>query len=254
MTSKAIVLGCGPAGLMAAHAALMGGFDDVRIYSKPRKSYMNGAQYLHAPIPGITNVADVFNVEYQLWGSTLDYRTKVYDADYDGTVSPQELESDHLAWDIRKTYDSLWSIYKPFIRSFDAGHDMEKVMGLGADLVVSSIPLPAICNSFSHGFKSTKVWSGEHQMIPLHPDNTVVCNGNASPAWYRSASIQGHVTTEWPQSTKPPVFPLWEVEKPVATNCDCWPSVLRVGRYGSWRKGVLSHQAYGEVLELAQAA
>ena len=95
---KVVVLGCGPAGLIAAHAAAMQGAD-IRIMSKPRKSFMNGAQYLHKHING-TPYSDPFQVSYEMLGSPEQYRLKVYGAKWDGTVSPEDLEESHKGWDI----------------------------------------------------------------------------------------------------------------------------------------------------------
>jgi len=36
------------------------------------------------------------------------------------------------------------------------------------------------------------------------------------------------------------------VEKPIRTSCRCFPDVHRMGRYGKWKKGVLSHEAWEE--------
>ena len=48
------VLGCGPAGLIAAWAAEQAGAD-VQIYSKKVQSIIPGSQYLHGPIPGVSS-------------------------------------------------------------------------------------------------------------------------------------------------------------------------------------------------------
>ena len=46
------ILGCGPTGLVAAHACAMKHIPFV-IFSKKRKSFLFGSQYLHEPIPGV---------------------------------------------------------------------------------------------------------------------------------------------------------------------------------------------------------
>src|SRR4051794_14558085 len=107
------VLGCGPAGLMAAHAAKVCGAD-VDIFSRKRKSELFGCQYLHAPIPGMTDVAPV-TVRYMLNGDIEGYRRKVYGDTWDGEVSPEDLLGNHDAWDIRRTYDNLWAKYGGYI-------------------------------------------------------------------------------------------------------------------------------------------
>src|SRR5678809_864059 len=60
---RVLILGCGPSGLIAAHAAYNRGADFI-VVSKARKSFMNGAQYLHAPIPGVS-IKEPFLINYE---------------------------------------------------------------------------------------------------------------------------------------------------------------------------------------------
>lgn len=252
---KVLVLGCGPAGLMAAHAAAMEGCD-IRIASKARKSHMRGAQYLHAPIPVATSSAS-FRIEYTLLGTAEDYRSKVYGDEWDGTVSPEDLAETHDAWDIREAYDWLWDTYGDYVMDVDLsdkrGDFWQSTSVLEADIVISTVPATLLCRS-SHTFGYTKIWSTDQPMVPL-ADDRVVCNGESAPAWYRAARIQGWDTVEWSGWVqRPPITPLWEVTKPLKTNCRCLPNVHRMGRYGKWEKGVLSHSAFYETAELITKA
>ena len=251
---KVAVLGCGPAGLMAAHGARNAGAH-VAIYSERRKSPLYGAQYLHAPIPGVTEREDRVTVDYLMRGAPEEYRSKVYGAMWDGTVSPEDLSERHEAWDIRNTYDRLWKMYHEYVmdvRLDAAGLDMlhrnEEV-----DLIINTVPLNVLCRS-THSFESTQVWAaGDAPDLGVYvgdmyhcPPDTVICNGNESPAWYRMSRIFDHTTIEWPLHANPPVQTAAKVTKPTRHNCDCWPAMLKVGRYGSWEKGVLSHTAYNK--------
>jgi hypothetical protein len=248
---KVAVLGCGPAGLMAAHGARNAGAH-VAIYSERRKSPLYGAQYLHAPIPGVTDLEDRVIVDYRIQGSPEKYRSKVYGPMWDGTVSPEDLSENHEAWDIRATYDRLWSLYHT--RVMDMRLDPYAVMQISNDsfdLIINTIPLQALCRA-GHSFQSTQVWAagdapelGIDVGLTYHcPPDTVICNGNETPAWYRMSRIFGHTTIEWPLHANPPVTTASKVSKPLRHNCDCWPEILKLGRYGSWEKGVLSHTAY----------
>lgn len=213
------------------------------ILSKPRKSYMKGAQYLHRPIPG-TKPGEPFEVTYTLQGSALGYRLKVYGPKWDGTVSPEDLTESHSGWDIRTAYDQLWDKFGSFVTQWEATPSglMLSIDRVKPDLVISTIPAQLLCHK-EHTFRATRIWSGNQSVASL-PDNTVVCNGEEVPRWYRAAKIQGWDTVEWPDGPKPPITPLWEVLKPLENNCDCFPKVVRSGRYGLWRKGVLSHESY----------
>jgi hypothetical protein len=263
---RTAVLGCGPSGLVAAHAASCLG-DEVIIFSKNRKSQMFGAQYLHEPIPGISS--DKTTVHYTLRGTVEQYRRKVYGESYDGTVSPEDLPVEHDAWDIRDAYDELWERYHGLIRETEiTRHWIDAFAQSGAaDRIISSVPLHVLCQyPTEHQFNAIRIWAaGEApeigKIFPRHKGDlylneeeilkpsTVICNGTPDPFWYRASLIFGRATFEWPWD---PGFFLPEedgslVMKPINNTFDCWPNVLRVGRYGTWTKGVLVHQAFGDV-------
>lgn len=247
---KVLVLGCGPAGLIAANAAVMAGAD-VKILSKPRKSFMKGAQYLHEPISGI-DCGEPFHVTYELMGAPEAYRMKVYGRQWDGTVSPEDLAVSHPAWDIRRAYDDLFRLFGSYVEPWDAipGSLVSILERAKPDLTVSTVPAQLLCTK-GHQFRAAKVYSNDQAFVET--DNTVLCNGKDMPRWYRTASIQGWHTTEWPDGEKPPFSNMFEVLKPLSTNCDCFPQVMRGGRYGKWAKGVLSHEIGQEVTEKCQA-
>jgi hypothetical protein len=110
-----------------------------------------------------------------------------------------------------------------------------------------------------HQFKHAKIWAAGDApdlgiRIPYNcPANSAVLNGEPDghgPAWYRISNIFGHKTVEWPgRIEKPPVKTVSQVIKPLNTNCDCHPGMVRVGRYGSWTKGALVHQVFNQVRE-----
>lgn len=230
---------------------------DVRILSKPRKSFMKGAQYLHEPIPGMGD-QEKFDVDYRLiGGTTQDYAQKVYGAGrvVAGETSAALLEGIHPAWDIRAAYDALWDAYGSFVVPWEASTaGIAEIVGTwGADLIVSSIPAHLLCATpDQHSFPNQLIWSTDEAFhVPQrdYGENVVVCNAGTPPMWYRSAMIHGWGTTEWPNHAKPPLNSsrLWSVPKPIMTDCNCFPQILRVGRYGTWTKGVLSHHAYEDV-------
>jgi hypothetical protein len=246
---RVAVLGCGPTGLVAAHAAAEMGAD-VTIYSKPRKSEMFGAQYLHVPIPGV-ECGKPRAISYTLQGSADDYRQKVYGADWTGAVSPEGYEGDHLAYDIRATYDNLWAAYSDAIVEADI-----KPAWLAATLrwddftlVLNTIPAPQLC-MLGHTFAAQDIWAmgdapERGQKVPFHiAEDTVICNGEKEPSWYRASNIFGHSTIEWSDNGRKPPLPVSKVSKPLFNNCSCWPHLTRLGRYGMWRKGILVHHAY----------
>lgn len=108
---KVAILGCGPTGLLAAHACAMN-YVDFDIYSRKRKSELFGSQYLHEPIPGLTEESDRgVDVKYVVEGTPEEYRRKTHGKWWGGHVAPEDFEPDHTAWDIRKAYNDLWMMY-----------------------------------------------------------------------------------------------------------------------------------------------
>lgn len=245
-----MVLGAGPAGLFAAHAASITN-NDVFVFSKKRKSYMRGAQYLHAPIPMLSG--EPFQVEYKLEGEVDGYRQKIY-KDHRTQVSVESLVGKHLAWDMREAYDRAWNVYEPYIQNVDLDLKgvRELVEGMKPDLIISSIPANMICEDPEHMFFQEKVWVTEAYRGTT--PNTVLCSGDLDVPWYRTSNIGGWHNTEYPEHTKPPLSSdkVHGVTKPLKTSCVCLEllaaehdaEVLRVGRYGTWTKGVLSHSAF----------
>lgn len=246
------ILGVGPSGLAAALAVLQAG-SRVHLYSKRiEPSHLYGCQYLHEPIPGIT-LTGYQTVEYTLLGEPEDYRAKVYGDAWKGTVSPEDLEQEHKAWDLRWAYRQMWSeVLGPsqYVRRVELRRAeiswrwlAEKSTILNTyDRVISTIPATAMC-AYGHSFESHSIWAvGSKHPDPTKPRAEVVCDGTGDVDWYRKATVFGYETTEW--STKPEGVAAAKVLKPLRTNCTCWPDIIRAGRYGRWAKGILVHHAY----------
>jgi hypothetical protein len=262
---RILILGCGPAGLMAAQGAWNSGADvEVDIVSNKRKSEMFGAQYLHKPIPGISDLHSFVMVDYTILGTdhmsmadAIDqYRRKVYGQFWDGSVSPDELLQQHRAWDIKAAYDKLWEQWQSSIHHMVVHPDTVRsaIDSNKYKYIFNTIPMDRLCYQ-DHTFRSIKIRAmgdapDRGQEVPYECEpNTVVCNGMPEPSWYRISNIWGAKTVEWPFSQKVP-FQHAEVMKPLGNNCDCFPEVTRIGRYGTWQKGVLSHEAYDVTFNL----
>lgn len=250
--SRVVILGCGPAGLAAAHAAVSLGHETVIISNVDRQSKLYGCQYLHAPVPGYEDVSRV-RVSYRLAGTAEQYRRKVYGDTWQGTVSPEDFLGDHDAWDIRETYARLW---KDLIGSLRVGLICKYVKqgmipfvnSLHPDLIVSTIPAQALCKNPAHEFSSYTIWANGSTSAGMIEPNTVICDGTDLCDWYRVSSVFGYRTTEW--AHKPGNYvSVASVVKPLRTDCDCHPEILRAGRYGAWEKKRLVHEVFPAVAE-----
>lgn len=254
MTARVVVLGCGPAGLIAAYAAQREFNAEVKILSVKRPSPIFGCQYLHAPIAGL-DIGEPQMVSYQLRGTTKQYRAKVYGS-FLPPVSPQQYAGDHLAWDIRRAYRHLWEMFADQVVDVQLmpADIVPMLSDFMPDACVSSIPAPVLCQrGTEHAFTSVKCWAigdapelgqAVSEYFPT-PPFTVYCDGTNERSWYRACNVFDYSTIEWPGHKKrPPLEGVVPFAKPLSTDCDCMPSILRVGRYGRWQKGVLSHEAY----------
>jgi len=250
--SRIVILGCGPSGLAAAHAAVSSGREAVIISNTRYPSQQYGCQYLHGPVPGYEDVPQV-RVRYSLNGTPEQYRRKVYGDKWEGKVSPEDLVGEHDAWDIRATYARMWhdliteKTVELIVADVHNGR-IPAVSTLQPDLIVSTIPAQALCSNPRHEFATNTIWAnGSTVRLPLS-DDEVVCDGTPGRAWYRVSNVFGYRTTEWAtmphKSSKavPVIKPLW-------TNCTCHPGVLRAGRYGAWEKKRLVHEVYPAVTE-----
>jgi hypothetical protein len=261
---QAFVLGAGPAGMFAAHAAFQAGYNPVIFTERHRKSTMFGAQYLHEPIPGLTS-SKAMAIQYKMSGSSEGYRSKVYGkSGYTGVVSPELFANrDASAWDIRETYDAAWNAYGSKIISVGR-MGMREIARLResepAAPIFSSLPLVSICSNRNHVFIEVTVWAlGDAPPLGQRvraecPNMTVICSGLPEDSWYRVSNLYDHKTVEWPLTASyvdgvDPSAAM--VHKPLRTTCTCLRTlgIIQVGRYGRWTKGVLSHSAYFDAVE-----
>lgn len=252
--SRVVILGCGPAGLAAARAAVDSGFEVVIISNTDKPSELHGCQYLHAPVPGYEDVPQV-RVNYTLRGTPEQYRAKVYGHKWEGKVSPEDFAGEHDAWDIRETYRRMWH---DLIDGQAVGLTVRRVVrgslpfvhSLRPDLTVSTIPAQHLCHEL-HTFNGHAIYANGHASSGIATPDTIICDGTQTVPWYRISNVFGHLTTEW---VMPP--PRWcnavPVVKPLSTDCNCHPEVLRVGRYGTWQKSALVHEVYPQVRNALQ--
>jgi len=254
MSHPVVVLGCGPAGLAAAWAAVQSGREAVIVSNTDRPSRLYGCQYLHAPVPGFEHIRSTF-VSYDLIGTPEQYRRKVYGDKWEGRVSPEDFVGAHEAWDIRMTYRKMWThlielgtvgLYSGV--QIENGVIPDLVYQLDPGRIISTIPAPALCHR-DHKFSYHKIYANGSIAEQTLEDDSVTCDGTDGHAWYRVSRVFGYETIEWASMPKVAV-PVACVLKPLETECDCYPEIYRVGRYGAWRKSYLVHEVYPEVTEL----
>lgn len=257
MTQPIVIIGCGPAGLFAAHTVEMVGLQPL-IISRKGKSDLTGAQYLHRPIPDLSSAAPDGYVLTSLIGNKEAYTERVYGSREIGT------SWDHLpveptpCWDIRKAYDEVWDRFEPLIVDQEVtGEDVDDLTA-NFETVISTIPQWQICDA-GHDFKSVPILIKHETIMVIHededPGNFVVYNGTGHGSWYRTSRIFGKASTEAIAKPPPEVQQGWDAVgyKIVGTNCDCHPNVIRTGRHGLWKRGVLTHHVVEHTIEAIHA-
>jgi hypothetical protein len=253
------ILGCGPSGLLAAHAAKQRGHEVV-VVSRKIKSEINGAMFLHRGIPGINEVEPDFMIDIIKSGVREGYAENVY-GDPSHPVSWDKFESDPFpAWDLRNVYDRLWKAWEPKIVNVEYSHAMLASMLEVQDKVISTIPRTATC-TMAHEFTSQDIWIerleggliervNDHNLMYYNgytPDGKY---GMIGPPWYRYCQINGIRSWEYAKERHPDSMLDGRVirgYKPISTTCDCWPRVMFLGRFGAWQKQILTHHVYEAV-------
>lgn len=241
---KVAVIGCGPSGLAAAHAAVGLGAD-VRILAPKHKTPQRGPIMLHRPIPGINNDHPTGYVrQLVVGGGILDYRLKLY-GDVNIAINGDILEEGFHTWPVPEAYDKMWEMYSELIEDGYAHPRDLDIMSDECDLVINTAPAKSLCwHPASHKFASVPIALVFDTAYPDQIDNTVIYNAREDTKWVRSSSIFGERVTEY----KPEDCPHADlvIHKPLYTTCDCHPRVLRTGRFGKWHNETWIDHAYYE--------
>jgi len=254
------VLGCGPTGLIAAHAVVSAGHE-VTVISHKVFSQTFGAMYLHAPIPGISPKEPELQIQVYKMGTKEGYASNVY-GDPAADCSWENFQDGPTpGWDLALAYGKLWDRYEDVI--IDVGVTSRQIPDFvkAYDLVFSTIPQKKLCDDWSHTFTSAQIFV-LHGPGRIDSPNVMYYNGLPPSdwgSWYRYSSIRGYQSWEYSVTQAPPYLKqkrsdltLIQGIKPLKTNCTCHPFVHRLGRFGKWNKHVFTHHAFKEVTDALQ--
>lgn len=211
---------------------------------------MSGAQYLHKPIPGITEDDEAFSLCYYKRGTRTGYAFNTY-GDEQAPVSWHKFPEGYVsAWPLREAYQRLWDLYS------DSVEDAYVTARMARDLsgrVINTIPRDKIClDPEGHEFKAQTVYIAPYCAEEI-PEDTILYNGMKSfrtpKNYYRVSRIRGVDSTE----SRVPFFGGVEGYKPLSHTCDCHPNIYHMGRFGVWDKNVLLHNVWEDAMEYANA-
>ena len=237
-TNKVAIIGCGPSGLIAAHACVGAGITPD-IYSKEIvKSKLGGAQYLHSQIPGLGVSSRAVN--YIKFGTQEIYALKVYNNSTQNTSWNTYKEGYHPAWNLIEAYDILWDLYQAHINELEIDSITLPHLIDNYQLVINTAPKKTLCQT-DHQFTSQRILiRKEAQCKPM----TIVYDGTYKVHWYRQSNLFGVKFTEYPANPRS----TGTIIKPLLNDCDCWPELFNVGRFGAWDKQQLVDKVFTSVI------
>jgi len=196
--------------------------------------------YLHEAIPELTSPEPDGQIIFRKVGSEEVYATKVYGYPVRQTSWSRFEEGTHPAWALAPAYAALWGRYGDDVRSLRATPETVRDLVREYGVVVNTAPAHVLCEG-EHMFESAPIW-----LVPAAPPsiqpNSVLYSGLTTHPWYRAQDLFGFRVTEY--AHKPTGNPAREGFKVVQTNCDCFPEVVRNGRFGMWKPGILLHHAF----------
>lgn len=237
------IIGCGPAGLLAAHAVARAGHVPVVYSNRVQRSPMAGGVYLHEPVPGLAMDHEPHHITFHKQGKSEVYATKVYGTPEARTSWLRLQEGPHPAWPLAPVYDLLWALYGGSeVHTLAVDHKLAGRLVREYPLVVNSAPMYHLCRG-DHSFPTRPVWYVDDAPGWV-PPNTMIYNGNEEVKWFRTSDVFGKRLTEFSMHVPLAVRTGIKVQ---ATTCTCHPDILRVGRWGTWTPGVLLHHAFRAV-------
>lgn len=271
---KVAIFGCGPAGLLAAHAAALYEVE-FNIYSRKLESPVWGAQYLHHPVEGITGERDGL-LSYVKIGEESGYAKKVY-GDPSVHTSWEHYGGTHEAWSLDLAYEKLRKLYWHQVVDTEITPESVSWFCDKYDIVLSSVPANILCldrkyEHSLHDFHSEPIFLAPLSMINDVVDNVVIYSGREEDSWYRTSRIFGHSWTEYPNrgvgsmlaariglgaltraTLSFDAMRLKQGIKPLFTDCDCHitrSNFYRIGRFGKWQKKELVSDAYLDAIKI----
>jgi len=257
---NALILGAGPSGMMAAHAASHRGYH-VTIWDRdPDKTRRNsGVYFLHGDC---FLALDAVDVQQRVLGSdgmssaelAAAYGDKVYgSAAKVSKVSVVGANSQTVirGYNSGQAIARLWDLYGGQVETENISDMYEVKVALGDyDVVISTIPLPVLFPGLA--VSSEQVWIKWGQ-APLD-EAFVFYNVNPHAPWYRCSAIFGVFTMEYAHGQVPTHTEgcqVGQVTKVIGRHGD--PIVperlILTGRYGAWDKSFLTHTVFSHVLQ-----
>lgn len=267
---RAVVIGAGPAGLLAAWGAMQEGAQVIILDAKPqyRPWTIFSLQYLHDPCGLPEKEVRKLWLEYDFIYSEAD--NKVFEHDEleelianaynrklqrkEGDVNSTRFlwESPISVWSLKDAYKFLWDMCRRSVVQQVVTWDSIIAMAGDFDVVINTAPLDLL--------RPDLEWPIRHGLIQMdwspldpHPSDTCIYNLDPDVPWYRATKLDGGVATEFVSGSTAAAQPLRKVAAGGEIP-DHPANVFFTGRWGSWDPTKLTHHAYQEAREIVRNA
>ncbi len=256
------ILGAGPSGMMAAHAASQCGANVNIFDSNPDQSRRNsGVYYLHSDCDLLL---DSITIKQGLLGAHLmnfdemkeAYGQKVYGQQVLNTsVLDPILNPVITGYNAGQAIDRLWDMYGFQVQKQHID-DIQDIWPLlkEFDSVISTIPAYVLYPDFDkYEFVETSIKVGKAP----EDEAFIFYNVNEYCDWYRCSALFGIFIQEFGLGKKAPddgqefgTNKYITVKKVIGTGVvSNMEGLLLTGRYGAWNKKFLTHDVYYDVLK-----
>lgn len=107
---------------------------------------------------------------------------------------------------------------------------------MGFDYIVNTTSPQNICTVEEHGFSSRRTYLRKAEVFDRTPGAMIQLMGNTDTPALKQIIVGLARYTEYPEGVTLPFtsHELIELDTPIKTNCDCQPSLIRVGKFGTW--------------------
>lgn len=263
MSKLVVILGAGPSGMMAAHAASQCGYE-VKIYDKDPnfQSKTSGLFYLHdscSLLIDCKTISQTILGAYRLTDEEIirQYGEKVYGKNIEGlSILDAKQHGVILAYNAQQAIERLWDLYGHLVSKYDVKSLLQVEKDLAPECgmkIISTIPVNFLFPNIDCQYETA--WC---RMAEAPKDDAFIFYSiSPNHLWYRASAMFGIFVQEFPSSA--PIvlrsdesregYTIFGIQKVIGkVKLPKSKKVLFAGRYGAWDKTQLVHNVYERVI------
>jgi len=261
------IIGSGMAGLLAAKALEDKGIKNFEIYDKSPGKGASGAvglHYLHnrCGLPLKTERIQNVVIGDSKWKPpSVAYNDKIWGMmEHPDSNSLEQLVATNEIYNFGKAYKMLYEIYSDRIMESEIkGLSGMKRLANAHDYVLTTIPAPIWMGEL-HGVSFPKKEIKVSQKLPNNIeipewiDHFSLYNISEDDGWYRCSRVFGVVFTEYPKTADientMTAYKIRGATIPESAKRKIPNNIYMVGRWGTWKRSYLVHQAYQDIMDI----